>query len=773
MFTRRFPRHVLSTVLIAALALALVPRPAHAQTPTTIYTFAGGNGNPANPQGNIVAQGRDGGFIFTTCIPLSIGSEMFDINESGTLTSIYTPSNCSYGVSAGTDGNFYSTTGNNDGAGGLYGTVYKVTPTGTATTLHTFTNGTDGSYPYWPPIEGTNGTFYGTTQAQVTNSTAYSVTSSGTFTTLHTFTGTDGQNVNGLVQGNDGNFYGSSQSGGTSNDGVIFKMTPTGTVTVLHNFAGSDGAVGRWNLIQAKDGNFYGVTLNGGTNNAGVLYKITSTGTYTVLYNFPSTGNPATGNFPFSSLMQATNGLLYGFTGNEQGPWGWGTIYSYNTTTATFTTLYTFTGGTAGGQPIGPLLQNTNGLLYGTTFVGGNVSGANPCQTVENDGELVGVGGCGTVFTLNIGAKPFIRLSSTSGKVGSQVGIFGQGFSSSSVVKFNGVQATKTTLSGTTYITATVPTGATSGNVTVTTGSTILTGTQKYTVHNSWASGAAMPTAAFGGASGFINGKIYVVSGDTTQDGAPISNNQVYNPTSNSWTTATAIPTPVFGPASAVVGGLLYVIGGYEGTSGTPGNLVQIYNPKTNAWTTGAAMPTARGSAAAAVDGTSIYVIGGNGSTNRLTAVEKYVPSTNTWTEEAPLLTGVSEVSAGLLGSTIVAAGGYTTTGDLGTTEGYSVSKNTWSALTSDPNARNASCFGAISGLLYVAGGIYANPSMTNTLAVNESFNVTSDKWTSLTAMPTPALWQGSVVDGGLLYCIGGQASFQGAAINNVQIYQP
>ena len=203
------------------------------------------------------------------------------------------------------------------------------------------------------------------------------------------------------------------------------------------------------------------------------------------------------------------------------------------------------------------------------------------------------------------------------------------------------------------------------------------------------------------------------------------------------------------------------------------GNLVQIYNPKTNAWTAGAAMPTARGSVAAAVDGTSIYVIGGNGSTNRLTAVEKYVPSTNTWTEEAPLLTGVSEVSAGLLGSTIVAAGGYTTTGDLGTTEGYSVSKNTWSALTSDPNARNASCFGAISGLLYVAGGIYANPSMTETLTVNESFSATSNKWTTLAPMPTAALWQGSAVDNGVLYCIGGQSSYQGSVIDNVQIYQP
>ena len=289
MSMNHFARHVLTSLSGVALVFTLMmPVPVQGQTPTTIYTFAGGG--PANPENNSVAQGRDGNFYFTTCIPLSVNSVLFNISPSGTLDTVYIPPNCSYGVTLGTDGNIYSTTGNNDGAGGLYGSVYKVTPTGTATTLHTFTNGADGSYPYWPPIEGTNGIFYGTTQAQIANSTAYSVTSSGTFTTLHTFTGSDGQNVNGLVQGTDGNFYGSSQSGGANNLGVVFKMTSAGAVTVLHNFVGSDGAVGRWDLIQAKDGNFYGVTLNGGTNGGGVLYKITSTGTYTVLYNFPNTG---------------------------------------------------------------------------------------------------------------------------------------------------------------------------------------------------------------------------------------------------------------------------------------------------------------------------------------------------------------------------------------------------------------------------------------------------------------------------------------------------
>jgi N-acetylneuraminic acid mutarotase len=340
-------------------------------------------------------------------------------------------------------------------------------------------------------------------------------------------------------------------------------------------------------------------------------------------------------------------------------------------------------------------------------------------------------------------------------------------------VKFHGVTATTVTRNGTTFLLATVPTGATDGFVTVTTGATTLTSSKKFIVHNSWSSGKVMPTAVFAAASGYVGGKIYVVSGATTSGGAPVSNNQVYNPTANTWTTAAAIPTPVFAPASAVVGGLLYVIGGYEGSSQTPTNLVQIYNPTTNKWTSGAAMPTARGSITAAVDSNAIYVIGGNGATLRLANVEKYVPATNTWTELAPLLVGKSEPSAGLVATTIVAAGGYATAGDNGDNEGYSVSTDKWSGLTADPTPRNASCYASLSGQLYVAGGITANPQSTTLLNLNESFSVGANKWTTQLAMPTAALWQASAVAGGQLYCLGGQNGFQGPSIANVQIYQP
>ena len=632
----RLSDRVLATIFCAALAgILLRAVPAQAQTPTTVYAFPGVPG-PVNPNIEAIAQGRDGNLYFTAaggdggalnCTVTYCGAA-FNITTSGAVTDVFDfsnnncgPVNCGNGayggLTLGTDGNFYGafyyggTTTDNDGE------IFKLTPAGVLTSLHSFTGAGDGSRPYGAPIQAANGTFYGTTtSATVADSTAYSVTSAGVFKTLHTFTGTDGQNIYApLVQGTDGDFYGDTAAGGTSNDGVIFKMTAAGAVTVLHNFDGTDGSDGSFPLIQASDGNFYGSTYAGGTSGAGVIFKITPSGTYTVLHNINGTTD---GNGPWGSLVQATNGKLYGVTSNI-GIGLEGTIFSV-TTTGTFTTLYTFAGSTDGGSPLSPLRQHTDGLLYGTTEIGGDTN----CDSVVNEyGEPTLVFGCGVIYSLDIDAAPFINLNATSGKAGSTVGIFGQGFSSASVVKFNGVAATKTVLSGTTYITATVPTGASSSYVTVTTGSTTLTSLKTFTVHNSWSSGAAVPVAVAAPATGLISGKIYVVGGFAAYNGAPVSDNQIYSPSTNKWTTGAAIPTPVWGGASAVVSGTLYVIGGYEGASQTASNLVQAYNPTTNTWTTKSAMPTARGSIAAAVDGNAIYVIGGNGSTLRLANVEK------------------------------------------------------------------------------------------------------------------------------------------------------
>jgi N-acetylneuraminic acid mutarotase len=167
----------------------------------------------------------------------------------------------------------------------------------------------------------------------------------------------------------------------------------------------------------------------------------------------------------------------------------------------------------------------------------------------------------------------------------------------------------------------------------------------------------------------------------------------------------------------------------------------------------------------------SLYVIGGNGSTLRLNTVEKYIPSTNTWTEEAPLLVGKSEPAAGLLDKKIISPDGFTTSQDTGDNEAYDVSTNAWSALPADPTPRNATCFGAVSSLLYVAGG----GGNGTPESVTESFKATTNKWATLLAMPQPVIFPASAVADGLLYRFGGTNVDHGSGTiyNNLQIYQP
>lgn len=769
--------------VLAVLMIAGAAVPAQAQTPTTVYGFTGTPG-PLNPNNEAIAQGRDGELYFAAgggdgkalnCTTTYCGTAI-KMTTAGAVTDIFdfSNNNCSVdncgnsaygGLTLGIDGYFYGafynggTTGNN-------GEVFKLTPAGVLTALHNFTGASDGSHPYGAPIQAASGIFYGTTSsATVADSTAYSVTSTGVFKTLHTFTGTDGQNVVApLVQGTDGNFYGDSVAGGTSNDGVIFKMSAGGVVTVLHNFAGTDGSNGSFPLIQASDGNFYGSTYSGGTFGAGVIFKITSGGVYTVLHNINGTTE---GNGPWGALVQATNGKLYGVTSNmEIGLYG--TIFSI-TTSGIFTTLYSFTDGADGGDPLSPLVQHTDGLLYGTTYVGGDT---NCFSAVNINGQAVIVYGCGELYSLNIAAKPFVKLVTTSGKVGSKIGILGQGFSASSVVKFNGATATTVTRTGTTFLLATVPAGATNGKVTVTTGATTLTSSQKFIVHNSWSSGAAMPTAVYQPATAVLENEIYMVGGGPTSS-TYTADVQIYNPTANTWSTGTAFPTALSGAAAATVNGELYVFGG-GGSSGVT-NAVWAYSPTTKTWSPKAAMPTARNGAVAVVEKNIVYVIGGNtgGGGNFISTVESYNPATNTWKTEASMSGTKDTPAAGLLGTTIVVSGGANVPGSVtGDTEGYNATTNAWSSLTADPTARTGQCAGVISGLLYDATGYINNAGAATT--VNESFLLSTDKWTTtLAPIPHGTMFGGSAVVSGQLYCLGGEASINQSPIGNVQIYQP
>jgi uncharacterized repeat protein (TIGR03803 family) len=379
------------------------------------------------------------------------------------------------GLTLGTDGNFYGTT-NEFGTGG-YGTVFKLTPGGSLTTLYSFTNGSDGAVPYSPPIQGTDGNFYGTTSGdmQTTLGTIYKITPPGTFTTLYQFDATHGDIPRGpLVQGTDGNFYGTTEYGGTNAGGygVIFRITPQGKLTVLYNFDNVHGAYPFAPLVQGSDGNFYGTAVGGGTNSQGTVFKMTPAGKLTVLHNMTYATDGAN---PWSGLVQATDGNLYGANANGGAvstncPAGCGTVFKI-TSNGNFSKLHDFDL-TTGQNPYTILYQHTNGILYGTTASGGTGSGDPAC----------GEGNCGVLYSENIGAPPFVNMVTTSGKVGAKVGIRGQGFSKSSVVTFGSVVATSVIQSGTTYLTATVPSGATTGSVTVTTTSGTLTSNRTFRV---------------------------------------------------------------------------------------------------------------------------------------------------------------------------------------------------------------------------------------------------------------------------------------------------
>ena len=184
----------------------------------------------------------------------------------------------------GTDGNLYGTT-YGGGAHGI-GSVFKMTPAGKLTTLHSF-DSTDGFYPYAGLVLATNGDFYGTTANGGAHSygTVFRITTEGTLTTLHSFDGSDGSEVYaGLVQATNGNFYGATYGGGAHSDGTVFEITPAGTLTTFHSFDGTDGEGPLMGLVQATNGNLYGTTQFGGAYSGGTVFEITPAGTLTTLH---------------------------------------------------------------------------------------------------------------------------------------------------------------------------------------------------------------------------------------------------------------------------------------------------------------------------------------------------------------------------------------------------------------------------------------------------------------------------------------------------------
>jgi uncharacterized repeat protein (TIGR03803 family) len=345
-----------------------------AQVESVLYSFGSGSDGQIPIAGLI--QGADGNFYGTTLGGGANGNgTVFKITPAGVETVLWSFSggsdgqNPAAGLILGTDGNFYGETGNGGANGG--GTVFKITPAGVETVLWSFGRGSDGQNPIAGLIQGADGNFYGTTQDGGTNGagTVFKVTPAGVETVLWSFgSGSDGQTPQaGLIQGTDGNFYGTTVSGSANGNGMVFKLTPAGVETVLHSFAGgSDGLNPAAGLILGTDGNFYGTTLNGGTNGDGTVFKITPAGVETVLHSFAGGSD---GWSPQAGLIQGADGNFYGTTliGGTNGD---GTVFKI-TPAGVETVLHSFAGGSDGQNPQAGLIQGADGNFYGTTFNGG------------------------------------------------------------------------------------------------------------------------------------------------------------------------------------------------------------------------------------------------------------------------------------------------------------------------------------------------------------------------------------------------------------------
>ena len=294
------------------------------------------------------------------------------------------------GVIRDAAGNLFGTTQ----AGGAFnkGTIFELSAAGQETVLYSFAGGPDGAAPIGGLIRDGVGNFYGTTGTGGTANfgTVFRFDASGKETVLHSFVGgADGiVPYAGLVADSAGNFYGTTGLGGSHNSGTVFKVDATGNETVFHTFAGSpDGFDPRAALIVDPTGNLYGTTGAGGSAGLATVFKMSTSGQEIILHSFLADGG---GNDPVGSLIRDAAGNLYGTTFYGGTRPGYGVVFKL-APGGRETVLYSFKGSTDGAYPAAAVVMDTGGNFFGTTAYGG---GEGPCI-------ISGVFGCGVVFKLD------------------------------------------------------------------------------------------------------------------------------------------------------------------------------------------------------------------------------------------------------------------------------------------------------------------------------------------------------------------------------------
>ena len=409
----------------------------------TLHIFSalakGANADGANPFDSLVI-GSDGNFYGTASAGGAKGNgTIYRLTTTGTFQTLHSFGALGNGLNAdgakpyaallsASNGILYGTTISGGAKGN--GTIFQVTSAGVLKTLHSFVASTDGADPYGGVVTGSSGNLYGTTETGGTAGagTLYQLAASGSFKTLHTFSAlvtgsasTGGTNADGanpyarMTAGTDGNFYGTTETGGTNGSGTVFQLTQSGSFATLYAFSplvtgtvistatNADGAAPRAGLVNGPGGNLYGVAETGGTNGTGTVFQLTTSGSLTTIYTFSALagGSNADGAKPTAGLLLGSDGNLYGTT-STGGANSAGTLFQL-TTGGALTTLYSFStlaGGTnADGANPRALVQASNGNFYGAAEIGGTA-------------------GNGTLFQLSL--TTFIPTTGTNGTNGSQ-----------------------------------------------------------------------------------------------------------------------------------------------------------------------------------------------------------------------------------------------------------------------------------------------------------------------------------------------------------------